>query len=219
MKFNFIKHPGKVYPFFNNSDLYVDYSHGFYLYSSGVHKITADKLGKSGYILSKQLYPMFNTSGAHMLSFSLYWGFSSIGGHVFYNEAGAYLYSNKLDIGFLLPYVSYIGENRYTAKSGTIDSISYDSPVIYESTYKEEDEVGEDSVESKPEPTPKPPVEVSLNYPCWYSETLLGEYAPYWGAEGTITIGKKETDTNGETKFVDGNKYELVYIGSLPVWN
>lgn len=217
MKFNFIKHPGKVYPFFD--ELYVDYNNGFYLYSSGIHTVTSQELGKTGYVLSRQLYPIYKVSGDVNDTFSMYWGNFSTGGHVFTNNGSAFLYGMNLDLSFLLPFPYYKGVSRYTSTSTDIRDIKYGSPVIFKSTYKKDENDENDDEDSKQDANSESCVSVSLSYPCWYSKTLLGKYAPYWEASGNITIGTMEIGEDGESQLVEGNKYDLVYIGSLPVWN
>lgn len=205
MKFNFVKHPGKVYPF-HGQELYVDYKNGFYLYRSEIFAQTSRAFG-SGYIISRQLYPIFKSSDGSTFS---YWG--RFGGYVGYvwSDGSRYLFGNKLDTYFLLPFVSYRGACRLES-SLDIDYIQHGTPVKFESTV-------EDSSEDSEESTKIEPVEISLNFPCWFSPTLLGTYTPRWDASGNITIGTKEVSKDGEEKLVIGNIHDLVYIGSLPVW-
>lgn len=204
----FVRHPGHVYPI-GSSNFWVDPKNGYYLYRVQDNEPLKNIFGDTGYVISKTYTTMYKdvTSGAI---------FRFLGEFLIYppyvwSDGSRYLYGNRIDTSFIMPIVNYSGPQRYIGNR-YVHTINFGEKVEFIET---EDPTKND----EDEPFVPKKIEIELMFPCWYSNTLLGEYTPFGGASGNIRVGTPSTKDDGTEELIIGNKWDLVYVGSLPVWH
>lgn len=202
-KIKFIKHPGYVHPVGN--DVWVDSMNKYYLYPIDNSPILQRLFDSSiGYVISKQQFVKLKelTSG---IIFT-YWGeIPSSMWQSNWEGSSCFIYGVYFDTRFLMFNANYKGSFRYKSDKSA-ETLKFGDKLIFTET-------SEDNTNTNLKKK-----EVMIEYPCWFSKTFLGVYQPFGNASGTITVGTPVVKDDVKT-YETGNKWNLIYAGSLPVWH